>query len=76
MTDIQRLKIIEETVRAIEQSYYRIYVRACLASGEESDRAKMLRSEWDALLTIRLLFDSEKHLVRMHDICYRKEVKQ
>lgn len=73
MTDLERLKMIEETVREIEQSYYRIWVRACLRSGEESIRAMTLKSEWTSMLSARMLFDNDAHLLRMHDIYCTKE---
>ena len=66
MTDNERLKMIEETVREIENSYYRIYVQACLRSGGES--------EWTAMKTVRLLFDSDEHLLRIHKLyCVKEE---
>ena len=74
MTDSKRLKMIKETVREIEQSYYRIWVRACLESGEESIRAVTLKSEWMGMVSARLLFDNDEHLLRMHDIYWGKEV--
>ena len=74
MTDNERLKMIEETVREIENSYYRIYVQACLRSGEESERANMLRSEWTVMTTVRLLFDNDEHLLRIHKLyCVKEE---
>lgn len=76
MTNNKRLKIIEETVREIEQSYYRIWVQACLQDGEESIRAQKLKSEWLGMVSARLLFDNDEHLLRMHNIYCTKEVKQ
>lgn len=74
MTDNKRLKMIEETVREFEQSYYRIWLKACSDFGEESIRALMIKAKWSGILSARMMFDDYEHLLRMHDFYCKKEV--